>query len=579
MTSKLAVGLLLALGSAAALNWGYYAQHGAAGALPPLSLRRPFRSLALLFRDRRWLLGFATGLGGWALYVAALALAPLSLVQAASAGGIALLAGLVGRLTRSERAAVAVAFAGLVLLGLSLIGARTTPAGTSWQAVAAWMGGSAALALTAVVAAPRTRAAAGVGYGIAAGCLYAAGDVGTKAAVAGGGRLGFVPALLACHGLAFVVLQLGFQRGGALATAGMATLWTNALPIAAGTIVFHERVPPGAGGAARILAFGAVVAAAALLTRPPAAARQRSTTPARSERRLLRWVAALFLVSGAAVPGGLAAAGTRGSAPAPIPGFSLLARDPDGGTVWTGRIRNPFVPMDARLSDIYLPPGYSAGGRYPVLYLLHGFWGSPSSFVAGFRLGETADALIARGEARPFITVMPPGGPATKTANDEWAGVWERYVLERVIPWTDAHLSTLRAADARAIGGLSAGGFGAVDMALRSPGTFGVAEAWGGYFRPFRDGPFLHASPAVLAAHNPTLLIRDDAAGVRRSGLRFFLSTAGSHGPVARRWTFEFARELTSLRIPHRLWVMPAGKKHFGRTQLPDALRYAERPG
>ena len=68
-------GLALALASAAALNWGYFVQHGAAAALPWLTLRRPLRSLRLLFADLRWFGGFSMGIGGWVLYVAAL-LAP-----------------------------------------------------------------------------------------------------------------------------------------------------------------------------------------------------------------------------------------------------------------------------------------------------------------------------------------------------------------------------------------------------------------------------------------------------------------------------------------------------------------------
>jgi hypothetical protein len=55
--------------------------------MPPLSLRRPLASLRLLFAHKGWLIGFLAGIGGWVLYVAALALAPLSLVQATSAGG------------------------------------------------------------------------------------------------------------------------------------------------------------------------------------------------------------------------------------------------------------------------------------------------------------------------------------------------------------------------------------------------------------------------------------------------------------------------------------------------------------
>ena len=81
-------------------------------------------------------------------------------------------------------------------------------------------------------------------------------------------RLWFVPALLACHGLAFVAFQLGLQRGRRLATAGIAVLWTNALPIAGGMALFAE----GSGGAMRIVAFALVLMAAVALARAAAQA-------------------------------------------------------------------------------------------------------------------------------------------------------------------------------------------------------------------------------------------------------------------------------------------------------------------
>jgi hypothetical protein len=263
-------GLGLALASAGALNWSFFVQHGAASSMPPLSLRRPLASLRLLFGNRRWLAGFLVGIGGWVLYVAALALAPLSLVQAASAGGIGLLALLVSRvgsvpLQPRERRGVIVSVLGLLLLAGSLGGHGTHGTDGSWRAVGLWVAASALAA--ALAAGPLARRlASGAGLGLAAGILYAAGDVATKAAVGGGARLAFVPVLLACHGLAFVSLQLGFQRGGALATAGVATLFTNALPIAAGTTLFGE----GLGGepVLRGLAFACVVAGATLLARP-----------------------------------------------------------------------------------------------------------------------------------------------------------------------------------------------------------------------------------------------------------------------------------------------------------------------
>jgi hypothetical protein len=93
--------------------------------------------------------------------------------------------------------------------------------------------------------------------------------VATKAAVHGGAWLLLVPVVLAAHGAAFVALQLGFQRGSPLATAGTSTLLTNALPIGAGIVLFHERLPGGALGFMRVVAFAAVVVAAAMLARQP----------------------------------------------------------------------------------------------------------------------------------------------------------------------------------------------------------------------------------------------------------------------------------------------------------------------
>jgi hypothetical protein len=61
---------------------------------------------------------------------------------------------------------------------------------------------------------------------------------------------------------------MGYQRGSALTVAGLSTLCTNALPIAAGTIVLHEPVPAGALGVLRVFAFAGVVAGAILLAHP-----------------------------------------------------------------------------------------------------------------------------------------------------------------------------------------------------------------------------------------------------------------------------------------------------------------------
>jgi hypothetical protein len=269
---SLASALVLSLLSAGALQWGYLAQHGAARELPALSLRAPIRSLRSLFSDLSWLAGFVAGILGWVFYVGALALAPLSLVQGVSAGGIAVLAGLAhlrgDPMTRFQWSAVSVATIGLGLLATSLAGGAANAHATSPTDVVVWLVVLAGLA--ALASSSGLRLAAGASLGVAAGLLYATGDIATKAGTFGGAWTLFLIAMAAAQGLAFVALQFGFQRGGALATAGTATLLTNALPIAAGLFLFNEHLPGGPLGAVRASGFALVVVAAAVLARAEA---------------------------------------------------------------------------------------------------------------------------------------------------------------------------------------------------------------------------------------------------------------------------------------------------------------------
>jgi enterochelin esterase-like enzyme len=167
----------------------------------------------------------------------------------------------------------------------------------------------------------------------------------------------------------------------------------------------------------------------------------------------------------------------------------------------------------------------------------------------------------------------------TERFDGEWSGIWEDYVVDDVVPWVDAHLPAAADRDARSIAGLSAGGYGAVDIGLRHPALFGTLESWSGYFRPFRDGSLAHADAAALAAHDPSLLVRAEAPRLRRLGTRFFLSSGTTHDRVSAGAARAFAGELTALGLAHRLFLIPGG--HQGkvwRRQLPAALRYALAP-
>ncbi len=290
-----AIGLLLALVSAITVNWAYSREHDAAAAMPAFSAGHPRRFVSLLVADHRWLVGFATESAGWLVYVAALRLAPLSLVQAVCASGIAVLAlvsakGHPGRLRRREQLAVAVAVAGLVLLSLSLVGTHQADHRPAWLPLVVWLGSiiGGALALTLF----DVGLARGPALGLAAGIFFAGGDISAKLVVYGGIWLAAVLALVLCYGLGTSVLQGAFQHSNALTAAGLATLATNAVPIAAGFVVFGEQLPHGTKGALQLAAFATLVVSAMLLARGPEKDREPTSRISTQLRETLDWLRA-----------------------------------------------------------------------------------------------------------------------------------------------------------------------------------------------------------------------------------------------------------------------------------------------
>lgn len=277
------IALGLAIASTTLTNLAYLREHDAAAALPVLSMRRPVYSLTLLLGDRSWLRGFAMETSGFLLYAAALALASLALVQSIAAGGIGVLAYVSARVSGRrmgprERSGVLLSVLGLVALGLSLAKSSGEGGHGSTTGVLLWLGATVALALLALWLGRRTGATA-VADGVAGGLFFSMGDISTKLATQGGARIAFVGTLVLGYTLGSSLLQLGYQRSGALTVAGVATLLTNALPIAAGTIVLGEAVPAGVLGAVRVLAFVAVTGGAILLAHPD---RPASTEAAQS---------------------------------------------------------------------------------------------------------------------------------------------------------------------------------------------------------------------------------------------------------------------------------------------------------
>jgi enterochelin esterase-like enzyme len=256
-----------------------------------------------------------------------------------------------------------------------------------------------------------------------------------------------------------------------------------------------------------------------------------------------------------------------------LPGFTPYAAGPAGGSVQTG-----VFPGEQRPGFVYLPPGFTRSHRYPVVYLLHGMPGTPTEYLDGTDLANWADTEIDGGSVRPFIAVLPAAGPDAGY-NGEWAGSIAAALVHEIVPFVDAHLPTIATPAGRVIAGVSAGGFGAVDIALRHPGLFGTVEAWSAYFSPLHDGPLKHASRRVLAANDPTKLVPALAATLRRDKMRFFLSTGPGHSHWFKpQQTVAFTRELRQAGVTTSYHAYANAKGEW-RAQFDTGLSWALRTG
>lgn len=214
--------------------------------------------------------------------------------------------------------------------------------------------------------------------------------------------------------------------------------------------------------------------------------------------------------------------------------------------------------------DVYLPPGYASHPRrrYPVLYLLHGEPGRPAAFLSTVRMGVVEDELVALHRARPLILVMPFGSTGSFT-DKEWAnGVgkhsgWETFVASDVVHTIDDDFRTIRAGWARGIGGLSEGGYGALNIAIHHPGEFGLVESWSGYELADPIASIFGHDPAVLRRNSPLETIAAAAADLRSARTFFWLYTGRQDSFLDQ--NLAFARALTQARLSHRFFVVAGG--------------------
>jgi enterochelin esterase-like enzyme len=212
---------------------------------------------------------------------------------------------------------------------------------------------------------------------------------------------------------------------------------------------------------------------------------------------------------------------------------------------------------------VYLPPGYSSSQRrYPVLYLLHGTPGRPLAFLETVRMGVVEDELVAQHKAQPLILVMPFGSTGTFT-DKEWANGfakgegWETFVWRDLVRAIDARYRTIPNAGGRAIGGLSEGGFGAINIALHHPHEFSVVESWSGYERPDKLRSIFGPKLQLLHLNNPMRQVVREAPLLRRLETSFWFYSGSSDS--LQKQNRAFAAKLSRLHVLHHYFEVYGG--------------------
>jgi S-formylglutathione hydrolase FrmB len=268
-----------------------------------------------------------------------------------------------------------------------------------------------------------------------------------------------------------------------------------------------------------------------------------------------------------------------------LPGRDVSKARDGGGDLRSVQFFSPSLGREDSYL-IYLPAGYSkaaaAGRQFRVLYLLHGDGrhqrhGAGHMFQRG-RIANAANALAAS-RAGPMLTVIPESADGTVVGDTEWAntsrGQFESVVLDAVHA-VDSTWPTIPNRSARAIAGLSMGGFGAVNVALHHPDVFSVIESWSGYFTQTPIGPFAGASRKTLDANSPAKYVSSLASRLAADPMHVLLYSSPTdklHVQQA-----PFASKLRSLRVPveTRLFGGPHNYALWS-TQMGLALQFADR--
>ena len=275
------IGILLALACAVATQLGFLYKHRGANDAPKVDVRHPLRTVRSLFASRWFAIGMGVALGAWILHVAALTLAPLSVVQAVLSTGVVMLAVLADRLFgfkvgRRQWIGVGMTALGLVLLVVTLPAQAGSHSSYSVAGMLAFEGGMLAIGLL-LITGPRIGAPDhhhGIMLGAAAGVLFGVSDVAIKALTGLDGAVAILASpwlgvTILASIVAFYASARGLQDGEAVPVIASTSTAANVSVILGGILVFGDPMPSDWLGIALQACAFTLVIVAALVTPPP----------------------------------------------------------------------------------------------------------------------------------------------------------------------------------------------------------------------------------------------------------------------------------------------------------------------
>ena len=221
---------------------------------------------------------------------------------------------------------------------------------------------------------------------------------------------------------------------------------------------------------------------------------------------------------------------------------------------------------------VYLPPQYATSStrRFPTLYLLHGLGGSDEQWI---QVGATssADRMIRAGDIAPLVIVMPEGESAYWVDHANGGPKWGAYVAVDLVKDVESSYRVQTDQAHRAIGGLSMGAHGAVQLALNYPGVFGAVGAHSLVLRRFDVAPAYFGDQQQWAQRDPMGLVGTKTQVARSFALWIDIGKDDPWAPLAER----FDRQLNDLHIVHQWHEWPGDHSGtYWAAHLADYLRF-----